>query len=154
MQEIGKKLGADVPAAFIKSPLIARGIGEEIEEIKKNSKYYIVLIKPDFSCNTKEMYEKLDNTNEIEQAYNSKLMKIAIESGDIQKIANNLYNVFEGSVYNITWIKEELIKQGAMGALMTGSGSCVYGIFEDRKIAKDAFKGLSKEYEAYFSITR
>lgn len=154
MQGIGKHLGADVPAAFIKNILIARGIGEEIEEIKNNCKYYIVLIKPNFSCNTREMYKRLDNTNEIKQYYNSNKMKKAIENRDIQGMADNLYNVFEYSICNVMDIKKELIKQGAKGALMTGSGSCVYGIFEDRKIAKKAFKTLSKVYEVYFSITR
>lgn len=154
MQEIGKNLGADVPAAFIQKPLIARGIGEKIEEIQKKCKYYIVLIKPDFSCDTKEMYKKLDNTNEIRQEYNSEKMKEAIERYDVQKIADNLYNVFENSVCNISEIKERLVKQGAKGALMTGSGSCVYGIFDDRRIAKNAFNSLKKEYETYFSRTR
>jgi len=154
MQEIGKGLGADVPAAFIRNTLIARGIGEKIEVIKNNCKYYIVLIKPNFSCDTREMYKKLDSTNDIKQEFNSNKMKAAIEKRDIQKIADNLYNVFEYSVYNIVDIKEELIKQGAKGALMTGSGSCVFGIFENKEIAKEAFKNLSKEYEAYFSIIR
>lgn len=153
MQEIGAKIGADVPSAFCKTPVIARGIGEKIEEIRGSTKFYIVLIKPNFSCNTKEMYEKLDNTKQIEQVYSSNIVKEAILNKDIDKIANNLYNVFENSVTDINIMKEELIAQGAKGSLMTGSGSCIYGIFDEKETAKSAFYTLKNKYETYFSIT-
>lgn len=152
MQEIGMRLGADVPSAFCKTPVIARGIGEKIEEINGNTKFYIVLIKPAFSCNTKEMYNKIDNKKQIKQKYNSAIVKTAILNKDIDKIANNLYNVFEESVADIEIIKNELTMQGAKGALMTGSGSCVYGIFDEKVTAKKAFHALKNKYEVYYSI--
>ena len=63
MIEIGKRLGADVPQGFFNTPIVARGIGEIIEKIKTDIKYYILLLKPEFSCNTKEMFKKLDEGN-------------------------------------------------------------------------------------------
>ena len=132
MQDIGAKLGADVPSTFYNIPIIARGIGEKIEEIKSNAKLYILIIKPEFSCNTKEMYEKLDKGNSICQKYNTEIMRRALEEGDIIKIANNLYNVFETAVEDIENIKNELLSVGAIGSLMSGSGSAVYGIFENK----------------------
>lgn len=154
MQDIGTKIGADVPAAFCSRSLIARGIGEVIEEIESTVKYYLVIIKPNFSCDTKEMYKKLDNTSEIKQMYNSNLVKLAIENNDIKSLAKNLYNVFESSIDNIEIYKEKLKDMGALNSLMTGSGSCVYGVFKDKYQAKDAYSNLKRNYETYFCIVK
>ena len=153
MRIIGARLGADVPAAFYDMPIIARGIGERIEKISSNFRFYLVLIKPAFSCDTKAMYDKLDNTSDIVQHYNSDCVKCAIQNNDIESIARNLYNVFENSVDKIDEIKRHLIDKGALNALMTGSGSCVYGIFKDKQKAKSAYKDLKKIYESYFCVT-
>ena len=152
MKKIGVTLGADVPATFYNTPIIARGIGEKIEEISSKSKYYIVIIKPDFSCNTKEMYEKLDSGNVIEQQYNTKFMKKALEKGDIYKISKNLYNVFETEIKEIDKIKQEIINAGAIGSLMSGSGSAVYGIFINKEKAKKGYKILSKKYKTFYCL--
>lgn len=152
MQDIGVKLGADVPACFFKRPIIARGIGEEIEEIKSNMKYYIVIIKPIFSCNTKEMYERFDRTLDFKQEYNSERVKCAIQNKDINQISRNLYNVFENAVDGVNDVKNEFIKLGAKGTLMTGSGSCIYGIFDEKNIAKDAYRILKELYNTYFCV--
>lgn len=154
MQKIGVRLGADVPAAFTEKLVIARGIGEKLEEFEAKLKYFVVLIKPSFSCDTKSMYNILDNNIDIKQKHNSKRVIEAIENQDIQMVADNIYNVFESSVDGIDNIKNELLENGANGALMTGSGSCVYGIFQDKKCAKAAFRNLSKKYETYFSVTK
>lgn len=154
MQDIGVKLGADVPASFYNKPIIAKGIGELIQEIGSDFKFYIVIIKPELSCDTKKMYEKLDNTNYISQKYNSDIIRCAIENEDIEILSKNLYNVFENSVYDIDKIKQELIDSGASNALMSGSGSCVYGIFRNKNEAKRAYRYLKQKYETYFCITK
>ena len=153
MQEIGLKLGADVPAAFEDMPIVVRGIGEKIERINSKFKYYVVLIKPNFSCNTKEMYDRLDNTSDIKQLYNSEKVKSAIVLKNINVLSENLYNVFENSVYEVDILKEKMMKLDALGSAMTGSGSCIYGIFDNKNSAKYAFDLLSKDYETYFCIT-
>ncbi len=153
MQDIGAKLGADVPSTFYNTPIIARGIGEKIEEIKSNAKLYILIIKPEFSCNTKEMYEKLDKGNSICQKYNTEIMRRALEEGDIIKIANNLYNVFETAVEDIENIKNELLSVGAIGSLMSGSGSAVYGIFENKNRAKIGYETMKSKYRTYYCVS-
>lgn len=152
MIEIGKRLGADVPATFFNVPIIARGIGEKIEKINSNFKYYIVIVKPKFSCNTKMMYEKLDKEN-LEQKINSVKIKMALEKNDIKQISKNMYNVFEIEVENIENIKKDIIFAGANASLMTGSGSAVFGIFEDKKKAKRAYKILSEKYKTFYCIS-
>lgn len=153
MQEIGAGLGADVPPCFYKSSVIARGIGDIIEKIDGKIKFYLVIIRPKFSCNTKEMYEKLDNTCDIKQNFNSETVKKAIKNKNIENVAKNLYNVFENGISNIEYLKQDILNTGALGVLMTGSGSCVYGIFKDKDMAKIAYRSLKQRYETYFCIT-
>ena len=153
MIEIGVKLGADVPQSLYNIPTIARGIGEKTEEIKSNAKYHILVIKPDFTCNTKEMYEKLDSQDLGNQEYNTNKMKKALEIGNTQEIARNLYNVFELTIKDVEQVKKEIKKAGATGALMSGSGSTFFGIFENKEKAKKGFRELSKKYEIYYSMS-
>lgn len=150
--DIGKKLGADVPATFFDKPVLARGIGEKIEEINSNFKYHIIVIRPNFKCNTKEMYQKIDNEEGIIQKYTSKEIKEALEEKNINEITYNLYNVFEVSVADSEQIKKDIISAGAKNALLAGSGSCFFGIFENKQKAKEGYKILKQKYETYYSI--
>lgn len=153
MLEIGVILGADVPQSLYNTPILARGIGEKIQEIKSNAKYHILIIKPNFTCNTKEMYNKLDNGNITNQKYNTEDMKNALEKGNTLEIAKNLYNIFELAIENAEQIKKEIIESGAIGALMSGSGSTFFGIFENKEKAKKGIKELSKKYKTYYSLS-
>lgn len=153
MLEIGVTLGADVPQSLYNIPIIARGIGEKIEEIKSNAKFNILVIKPDFICNTKEMFEKIDSKDLGGQEYNTSKMKQALESENIQQIAKKLYNVFELTIENAEQIKREIIEAGAIGTLMSGSGSTFFGIFENKEKAKEGFRKLNKKYETYYCLS-
>ncbi len=153
MLEIGVKLGADVPQSLYNTPVIARGIGEKIEKIKSNAKYHILVIKPEFTCNTKEMYDKLDKGNITKQEYNTNKMKQALQEGNAKEVAKNLYNVFELTIEKAEEIKKEIIEVGAMGALMSGSGSTFFGIFENKEKAKKGFRELSKKYKTYYCLS-
>lgn len=153
MVEIGANLGADVPQSLYNTPIIARGIGEKIKEIKSNAKYYVLVIKPQFKCNTKEMFQKLDNSDITKQRYNTENMKKALEKGNTLEISSSLYNVFEIALEKSGEIKQEIIKAGAKGSLMSGSGSTFFGIFENKEQAKKGFKELSKKYETFYCIS-
>lgn len=116
IEKIGKGLGADVVACFYNRALLAEGIGEIITPIHTNLKYYLVIVKPEISCNTKEMYQKIDEGNEIKQPRNSNEIIQALENNQIEIVAQNLYNIFETVIEEdaIQSIKKELIKQGAI----------------------------------------
>lgn len=113
MRKIGISLGADVPASISNKPVLVKGIGEVSEEINSKSKYYIVLIKPYFSCNTKKMYEKLDSIGTFKQKYNTKDMIEALKENNIDGISNNLYNAFENTVYGIEQMKKNFLDVNA-----------------------------------------
>lgn len=150
IENMGKSLGADVVPCFYNKAVLAEGIGDKITPIDTHFKYYIVIVKPEMSCNTKEMYQKIDEGNGIIQVKNTNKVIQALEQEKIELLAHNLYNVFEEVVEEkIVKIKKELIKQGSIGSLMTGSGSCVYGIFPNKEIAKTAYDKLKKQYQVY-----
>ena len=156
MEALGKSLGADVVPCFYNKAIKAEGIGDIITNIDTDFKYYMVIIKPKIACNTKEMYQKLDTEEDIQQLHTTDDIIKALETKDIQLLANNLYNVFEEVIQEkeiIQDIKKELIKNGALQALMTGSGSCVYGIFKDKQSAKNAYIALGKKYQTFICIS-
>ncbi len=146
--DLGKNLGADVVPCMYNKAVLAEGIGDIITKINTNFKYYILIIKPEFSCNTKEMYNKLDRKQrslKIDVAGN---LINALENNNIELLANNLYNSFE-EVVDAKLIKDELINNKALGALLSGSGSCIFGIFRNKEDAKFAYKNLKDKYKTY-----
>ena len=156
MEALGKSLGADVVPCFYNKAIKAEGIGDIITNIDTDFKYYMVIIKPKIACNTKEMYQKLDTEEDIQQLHTSENIIKALENKDIYLLANNLYNVFEEVIQEkeiIENVKKELIKSGALQALMTGSGSCVYGIFKDKQSAKDGYIALKDKYLTYICVS-
>lgn len=156
MESLGKSLGADVVPCFYNKAVKAEGIGDIITEIDTDFKYYMVIIKPKIACNTKEMYQKIDTKKDLKQLHTTDDIIKALENKDIHLLANNLYNVFEEVIQEkeiIENVKKELIKSGALQALMTGSGSCVYGIFKDKQSAKNAYIALGKKYQTFICIS-
>ena len=145
---LGKSLGADVVPCLYNKAVLAEGIGEIITKIDTRFKYYIVVIKPELSCNTGEMFKKLDKRERIVKIDNSQNVVKALENNDIELLSNNLYNTFE-EVVEAKTIKDELIKNKALGALLTGSGSCVFGIFKNKEDAKFAYNNLKDKYKTY-----
>lgn len=151
MLQLGKELGADVIPCFYNKAIIAEGIGDVITKIDTNFKYYIVIIKPEISCSTKDMYKKID-TKKISQKDTTKEIVKALESSNMEILASNLYNFFEEVIDRkdlIENIKQKLINNGAISSLMTGSGSAIYGIFKDKNAAKMAYESLKDKYQTY-----
>lgn len=152
IKKLGKSLGADVVPCFYNSAILVEGIGDIITKIDTRFKYYIVIIKPEISNNTKQMYQKLDEKGKINQIDTSKKIITALKNNDIKLLGNNLYNAFEEAIEEkktINDIKKEFMKNGALGSLMTGSGSCVYSIFENKEDAKMVYNKLKNDYQIY-----
>ena len=112
----------------------------------------MLIIKPRISYPTKDMFEKLDKTQHLRQREMAAPIVRALETDSLPLLCDNLYNVFEDVItekYMLQTLKNELIQNGAMGTLMTGSGSCVYGIFKNKYEAKKAYDTLKSKYEIY-----
>ncbi len=156
IEDLGKSLGADVVPCLYHGAVLAQGIGDEIIPLHANLKYYLLIIKPQISCSTKEMFRILDRENGMEQKDTSCHVIKALEKQDIDLLANHLYNVFEETFQEkdlLQKIKEELLENGAIGSLLTGTGSCIYGIFKTKKMAQQAYEKLKNKYEIYITIS-
>ncbi len=156
MENIAKRIGADVVPCLYNGAMIAEGIGDIITPINKNLNMSIVIIKPPMSCSTKEMYRKIDELNSDYLTDTTEKIIEGFNSNSIEIVARHLYNQFENVVENkelINTLKEELLNNGALGSLMTGSGSCVYGIFDNFEIANKAYDFLKNKYEVYICKT-
>lgn len=156
LEVLGIELGSDVPTVLHQGCILAKRKGEELERVHTNLKYYIILIKPDISFSTKEMYQKIDfQEKNMTQKFVSKELKQALERENIEQACHYFYNVFEDVSQNkiIEMIKNDLKEQGALVNQMTGSGSCVFGIFKEKEQAKNAYHRLKTKYEkCYFTI--
>jgi len=153
LEEIGLKLGADVPYFFTKGCCLATGLGEALTPIKSTARAWVVIVKPPFSISTKWAYQKL-NPLFFKKSDATDKMAHALQSGNINGIADNLYNIFELSTSlfypQITNITNTLAKNGALGAAMTGSGSAVFGIFENTTAAQKCAAVVNKLYKTVF----
>ena len=139
MQKLAAGLGADVPFCLSGRAAFCKGIGEIMTEIEPLPRCSILIIKPDFSCSTSKGYGLYDE-QPIKSKGEPKGLLSALKNGDLKGVGENLYNIFE-PLYNddrIDKIKHELIHGGAFGALLSGSGSAVYGLFSDSSAAAAA----------------
>ena len=152
--EIGAKIGADVPFCIKCGTCLAEGIGEVLTKISAKGSIPVVVVKPEVSISTPLMYKKLDE-REIIKRPDTKAMIKALQEGSTEKIADLLYNVMEDAAIEehpvISEIKESLIKKGALNAIMTGSGSAVFGIFRTTEEADRCANELSGVFGQVYS---
>ncbi len=145
MIELAKKVGADVPFCYKNMPALVSGIGEKLEHFKVNTSFHILLVKPKKGVSTKLAFGNL-NFMECDHPDTLK-MKEALENNDYKGVIDHLGNSLEEPsfklVEEIKKIKEEMLKFGLDGALMSGSGSTVFGLSKDLNLiykANDYFK--------------
>ncbi len=137
--EIGAKIGADVPFCIMCGTCVAEGIGEKLTKVNTKNPVPVLVVKPEVSISTPLMYKKLDE-EEIDKRPDTPAMIKALEAGDQRKIAELMYNVMEAPAIAehpvILKIKQDMLKGGALNAMMTGSGSAVFGVFNSMKEAQ------------------
>lgn len=141
LMERGVKLGADVPYCIMRGTVLAEGIGEILTPLSPMPKCYVLIAKPAISVSTKMVYEKLDS-HEIEDHPDIDGILAGLKAGDLKKVAGSMGNVLEHVTVDaypvIDQIKEMMIKEGALNAMMSGSGPTVFGIFEEKATARKA----------------
>ncbi|MDD3809009.1 MAG: 4-(cytidine 5'-diphospho)-2-C-methyl-D-erythritol kinase [Erysipelotrichaceae bacterium] len=136
LANIGKEVGADIPFCVYNQMAYVEGIGEKLSFIDNDFRAHILLVKPRKGVSTKKAFENL-RFDQIGQA-NLEEMVDAIEADDYPNIIANMTNSLEEnamkSVREIKEIKAKLIELGFDNALMTGSGSCVFGITRNEEV--------------------
>lgn len=147
----GVTLGADVPYCVMRGTVLAEGIGEILTPLPPFPKCYVLVAKPGISVSTQMVYEKLD-AQTIEKHPDIDGLLKGLEEQDLQKIAASMGNVLETVTIReypvIEEIKTAMKASGALNAMMSGSGPTVFGIFEDRKTAKEAQQKLKQMHIA------
>lgn len=143
--EILAPLGADIPFFLHSGTMLAEGIGEILSPAPRLQDCYIVLAKPKQSASTKQIFGKLAEVG-IPHHPDTQGVLQALENQDLQALAAATGNVLENATIplcpQIGKLKELMQKSGAALSLMTGSGSTVFGIFEEEKAARRAMRTL------------
>lgn len=141
----GLKLGADVPYCLMRGTALAEGIGEELTRLAPMPDCHILIAKPPVSVSTKLVYQALDAGKEpLHPPIDAQVADL--ENQDLYALAKHMGNVLERVTVpmhpEITRIKELMMEQGAIGAMMSGSGPTVFGIFTGEAQAYEAKERL------------
>ena len=149
LEALAEEIGSDVAFCVAGGTALARGRGEILEDLAPMPDCTIVICKPGFSISTPELFRKLDQTS-LYRHPDTAGMLAAIAEGDLRECTMRMYNVFEElddrRLRTVKEIKSGMLDFGALGAVMTGTGSAVFGVFSDRENAKKCAAELSGEY--------
>ncbi len=154
--KIGLKLGADVPYCILGGTYLSEGIGEKLSPLPPMPKCTILMVKPPINVSTAAIYGAIDSA-EILGRPDTEAMCSALRDGDIKAAACELSNVM-GTVTEtmhpvIRGIKEKMLKNGALGAEMSGSGPTVFGIFPDYETAKRSHDSFAYQFKDVFIVS-
>lgn len=148
LMERGVKLGADVPYCVMRGTALAEGIGEVLSPLPPMIKCPVLIAKPGISVSTKQVYEALDSKFDTVTHPDIDQLIADIEAKDLHALCSHMGNVLEEVTIPmhpiISDIKQNMLENGAVGAMMSGSGPTVFGFFEDNKTARKAKEALTK----------
>lgn len=148
LMEIGVKLGADVPFFIFKKTALAEGIGEQLQAMPPMPALWVLLVNPGVHVSTAWVYQNLQLTSRNELA---KLPPFFRTAEDVCAIlSNDLESVTIPAFPVIADIKNTMLRMGALGAMMSGSGPTVFGLFRDRESAEAACNNLVSD-TGYFA---
>ena len=145
----GVKIGADVPYCIMRGTALAEGIGEILPPLPPMPACFVLVAKPGISVSTKFVYENL-HANDLrpEQHPDIDAAIAGIRAGDLKATAQAMGNVLELVTAReypvIEEIKNFMKKRGALNAMMSGSGPTVFGLFENKTTARNAFYQLRR----------
>ncbi|MCL2663117.1 MAG: 4-(cytidine 5'-diphospho)-2-C-methyl-D-erythritol kinase [Oscillospiraceae bacterium] len=153
LEALGNKIGSDVPFSITGGTKLAEGKGELLTDLPPMPHCYSVICKPLFSCSTPELF-KLVKCEKIRARPDTEGIIKALGENNLGDIARRMYNVFEDILprgkHEIAEIKSTLLDNNALGAIMTGSGSAVFGLFDNIDDAQKAYGQLNRSYRDCF----
>ncbi len=138
--KIGASAGADIPFCIVGGTALCEGIGEKVTHLNPLPDCEILVVKPDISISTTQSYKRFDKLKNPRFSDFDTFLA-ALEAGDLHLISRCLSNSLEDASDEriIADIKSVMLKSGALGAMMTGSGSAVFGIFDSKLKAKKCY---------------
>lgn len=148
LQEISVRAGADVPYCVLGGTALSEGIGEVLTVLPAPPKAYLLIAKPDIDVSTAFVYQNL-RLDQLQSHPDIDGMVKALRNGDLKGIADRMENVLETVTIPaypvIGEIKEICCREGALNALMSGSGPTVFGIYEDQEKAQKAAERIKEK---------
>ncbi len=148
LMELGVTIGADVPYCIMQGTALAEGIGEKLTRLPAPPPCKILLAKPGIHVSTKFVYGNL-KADRISSHPDIDGQIEALQRGDLRGLAERMGNVLEtvtvGEYPQISRIREQMLEGGAIGAMMSGSGPTVFGLFEDEKKASRVYRALRSD---------
>jgi len=153
---LAAELGSDVPF-FLTSPCaLGKGRGEQLKVLKPCSKFQVLLVFPGFPIATSWVYQNL-RLKLTKRPNNISILRKNLSLSDITSLGSQLYNDLESVVIQkfpeVKVVKDELWALGALGVLLSGSGSAVFGIFDDPEKAQVACASLNGDWERVVTET-
>ena len=153
LAELGAQVGSDVPFCTLCGTAMVEGRGERLRKLPDMPDCVFVVCKPDFSVSTPELYKKIDECA-IARRPDNQAMESAILSGDLGRVAENVWNVFDPVVsaehLELNYIKSLCNTYGALSQQMTGSGSAVFAIMPSFEYAAVLCSMLKENYPQVF----
>ncbi len=158
LRRIGLTVGADVPYCLHGGTAFVGGIGEEISALPTLTDGFVAGARPQTGVSTAAAYAAFDkahpNAKEGERSARTRNVLQAVECKDLKLLGRRMFNVFESvcEVEEVNALRNRLLALGALGAVMTGSGSAVYGLFDNEETARKAYEALKTQHpEAFFA---
>jgi len=153
---LAAELGSDVPF-FLTSPCaLGKGRGERLKVLESCSKFQVLLVFPGFPIATSWVYQNL-RLKLTKRPNNISILRKNLSLSDITSLGSQLYNDLESVVIQkfpeVKVVKDELWAWGALGVLLSGSGSTVFGIFDDPEKAQVACASLNGDWERVVTET-
>ena len=149
LEELAQQIGSDVAFCVAGGTALAEGRGEKLTDLPDLRSGSFVICKPSFSISTPELYKKLDSAPVRIHPDTQGLLR-AVREGDLRALCRRMYNVFEEiddrRLRTVAQIKGRLLDHRALGAMMTGTGSAVFGVFEQEEDARRASEALRQDY--------
>jgi 4-diphosphocytidyl-2-C-methyl-D-erythritol kinase len=153
LREVGARVGADVPFCISGGTALGEGVGEKLTRLPGPPAQHLVLAKPHRSADTGEIYRAYDATG-AKSARRVEPVVSALRSGSLRDLAtvvgNDLVSVTSDLVPEVMALQSDLLTCGALGAAMSGSGTAVYGIFDDEGAAERAAKAVEAPFAGLY----
>ena len=145
LEELAQQIGSDVAFCVAGGTALAEGRGEKLTDLPDLPDCCFVICKPSFSISTPELYKKLDSAP-VRIHPDTPGLLTALREGDLSSLCRRMYNVFEEiddrRLRTVAELKSRLLDHRAMGAMMTGTGSAVFGVFRRPEEAEAACAAL------------
>lgn len=154
LARVGEQVGSDVPYCVLGCTALAEGRGEILTPLPPLPRCWVVVCKPDFPISTPELFARIDSSR-VRRRPDTAGLLAALETGDLPGVARRMYNVFEDvlperQAARVADIKNILIREGALGANMSGTGPTAFGLFTDEGDARRAAAVLGEQYRETF----